>query len=541
MQIKKHWALIAIIILAAALRLWHLTSISLWHDEAFSTLLINYSWREMFYRIALDVHPPAYYVALRLWHYIFGDSLWSLRGFSALFGVLGAPAAYLFVKQTFQNHKAAILAALLIAVSPFQILFVTEARMYTFGAFFAILAAYFLSKALRAQREYYQLGKLNQPNLPEAQRLKQTFIRHHALFAFAAAVIMYTHYYLLFTAAALMFYALVYHFYHYRDNFKKYGWLILSWLMIGLLYLPWLPTFFAQLKQVSTSYWIPPMDRWSIPATVWQMLFGIDTDTSKTSARLLVSLGLIFSLFLLYRFAKRAQAPEKWLVILAILAPFGGALMFLALSKLSGSGTSVFLVRYFLFAAVFYSIALAVWLSQMPRKKIAGILLGAYAILNLWALGHYWKNLNLPGKPGMAGAAKFLRANVEPKDLLISGSSFEFFNLKYYLAQYPPFNSPPNLGGEAGGVRPALYSGGNTEVKNLPHFAGTALLTNEDLLPDFKAAVKKDQLVWLIWTNGFGGSKPEIPANWTQLDERAFAEVRPYPGTNIYVDKYRVN
>ena len=59
---KKYFWLIVILLIGAILRYYHNTDISLWHDEAFSALLIKYNWSEMMYRIGLDVHPPAYYV-----------------------------------------------------------------------------------------------------------------------------------------------------------------------------------------------------------------------------------------------------------------------------------------------------------------------------------------------------------------------------------------------------------------------------------------------------------------------------------------------
>jgi uncharacterized membrane protein len=85
---KKYYPIFLILILGLLLRLYHNTNISLWHDEAFSALLIKYPWQEMLYRIGLDVHPPAYYIFLRIWHYIFSDSLLSLRLFSVFFGVV---------------------------------------------------------------------------------------------------------------------------------------------------------------------------------------------------------------------------------------------------------------------------------------------------------------------------------------------------------------------------------------------------------------------------------------------------------------------
>src|SRR5579864_9278127 len=103
---KKYFWLILILIFGALLRYYHNLDISLWHDEAFSALMIRYPWPEMFYRLWLDVHPPMYYIFLRFWHNIFGDSLLSLRSMSVLFSLGSIWAAWLFTKQTFKNEKA---------------------------------------------------------------------------------------------------------------------------------------------------------------------------------------------------------------------------------------------------------------------------------------------------------------------------------------------------------------------------------------------------------------------------------------------------
>ena len=169
----------------------------------------------------MDVHPPIYYVALRLWCYVFGDKMWSLRGFSVLFGVLGVWATWLFTKETFKNEKMALWAAFFVALSPYVTDYSTEARMYTFGAFFAVIAAYFLVKALREQKAFHDDEKLNMPNLPKDIDLKKKFLWDYFWFAICTAIIMLTHYYLLFTAAALMLYGLYYCIIHYRKNWKQ--------------------------------------------------------------------------------------------------------------------------------------------------------------------------------------------------------------------------------------------------------------------------------------------------------------------------------
>src|SRR3989338_9184092 len=104
----KYLTLPLILIASLLIRAWNSTSIALWHDEAFSALLIRMPFSEMMTRIALDVHPPFYYWLLRFWADIFGHQLSSLRGFSVFFGVATVAMLYLLVKEIFNDHKIAL-------------------------------------------------------------------------------------------------------------------------------------------------------------------------------------------------------------------------------------------------------------------------------------------------------------------------------------------------------------------------------------------------------------------------------------------------
>ncbi len=535
---KKYWALILIILIGLALRLSHNVRISIWHDEAFSALLIRYPWGEMFRRLALDVHPPMYYIALRLWHYVFGDGMWSLRGFSILFGTLTIPAAYLFVKEAFYSQKMALWAAVLVALNPFELQYVTEARMYTFGAFFAILAAYFLVRALREQKKLYDDEKLNMPNLPQDIKLKKYLIWNYIGFVICTAIIILTHYYLLFTAAAIMLYGLMFCVYHYRKNYSRYLWFLGSCVLVAVCFLPWLKQFLGQLHSVGQSYWIPDMTWWSIPSTLWSILIGFANDTTKSSTQLWLVIITLFTIYFLWRFIKRTDQFEKWLVILAIILPFVGSVLFylksVSCSHTGGAlvchGRSVYEDRYFLFAAIFYSMAFAAWLAELRLKWIAAALFVVYCLVNLSAIWNYWSGLDLAHKPGMNGAAKYLSANVEPGQNVFLGTSFEFFNYKYYQSTYYPIPNPP-----------LLYTGGRSDVSQMSSVEGLALLSNSDLAATFTEGVHSGDTEWVVWTYAFGSSKPELPKNWVQLDEKEFPDVRPYVGTSIYVTEYRVN
>lgn len=515
--LNKYWILLGIIIGGTALRLFNLTKISLWHDEAFSALLIKYSWGEMFYRIGLDVHPPLYYIVLRVWHYVFGHSLFSLRAVSVLFGVGTILVSYLFVKRFFGGTRAALIAAALIAVNQFQVQYVTEARMYTMGSFLAIFAAYLLGIALTATKNYYISGSGMKPS-----RWKLFF--YYFSFTLTGAALLYTHYYLMFTVAALGLYGLLYLWLTFRWQITRYLWLISSGLGIGVLFLPWLNWFLYQYKQVGAGYWIPPMNIWSIPDTLYRLLLNIGAP-----GKLVMIISTLAVLWIIWRVIKDYQQTEKWLTLGIFLAPFGGAILFLLLAKIQGGDSSVYLVRYFIFAVPFLLIMIALWLARLKIAGIKSVIILLVISANLFSIGYYWNELNVSDKGGMKELSDLLNANVEPDHKIYVASSFEFFNLKYYHSY---INQNP--------VKPLLYTNGSL-TKDLPHFAGTAILTDQDLVLNFTDNITSGDTIWLVWTNGFGGSKPTVPANWNKVDEFGFAEVRPYVGTWVVVTEYKVN
>lgn len=524
--LKRNLALIGIVIGGLLLRLWHLTDISLWHDEAFSALLIKYSWSEMMTRIGLDVHPPIYYIFLRFWSYVFGHSLFSLRGMSVMFGVATIIAGYYFVKYVFRSERAALISALLIAVNPFQVQYVTEARMYTMGAFFAVAAAFALVTALRTQNSFY----VNSNNVVLQAKLKKCFLWNYALFALCSAILIYTHYYLLFMVAALGLYAIFYCAMNFHTEFKKYIWVVISGIAIGISFIPWLNIFLFQFKQVGGGYWIPPMDRWSIPSTLWELLLRLPVNYGEmiwklTEAQWAWLFITILTGAIIIRFLWKYTETEKWLVLGAFLAPFGGAILFLILAKIQGNDSSVYLVRYFIFCSSFYLIIVALFISRLRIKQIGYALVVILVGLNLYSIWNYWDLIQVQTKPGMAAAGKFLDANVEPTHKIYVGSSFQFFNYKYYNHT---------------SVKPLLFTDGRY-THDLPHYAGTAILTDEDLVLNFSDTTSSGDTIWLIWTNGFGGTKPATPEKWEQVAETVYPEIRPYVGTIVYVTQYKVN
>lgn len=484
-QVKKIILLPFILIVAVCLRIYNLTAISLWHDEAFSGLLMRYDLGEMLYRIGLDVHPPFYYLILRIWDFIFGNSLFSLRMFSVFFSILIISAVYLFVKQTFKNKRLAIFSSALIAINCFQIQYAQEARMYTLGAFLIIISSYFLLKALEQKK---------------SSRL------WWGLYIVAVIAGIYTHYYIFFSIAAQALYVVYYLFKHSRQNLKP---AVVSYLIIAISYIPWLKIFFKQLGQVQENYWIPAMNIWSIPCTFYKLNTGAGVNVSE-STTLLTLMMIIIIATIIYALIKN-KTPAKWLTFSLLIVPFIAAIGM-------SLKTSIYLDRYFIFVSAFYIILICSAILEVKNKFIRNTLIIVTILGSLAGFTHYWNDLNIKEKPGMAGASVYLNQEVNSNDKIYVGSSFVYFTFKYYNnTQVEPLLFAPN---------------------ELAHFSGTALLSPENIIKDFNQP-KKDDIVWTINTTGFGNYQPEMPTHWIKQKEKGFEDAHYYQGW-IIVTKYKI-
>ena len=124
-----------ILLLAAWLRFSCLTCSSLWHDEGNAWALAQRTVAQIARDAAADIHPPGYYWLLKLWAGLFGGSAWGIRSFSASAALLTVAVVYrigLEIGRGTMKRRSlfALLAAFLAALSPFQIFYGQEARMY---------------------------------------------------------------------------------------------------------------------------------------------------------------------------------------------------------------------------------------------------------------------------------------------------------------------------------------------------------------------------------------------------------------------------
>lgn len=176
--------IVAVLVLGTFFRLAHLDAKVYWHDEVFTSIrAAGYVGDEIeselfngqiltaddlltYQRLTPDQglddtlysltthpeHPPLYYMLVRLWMGVFGDSVAVVRSLSALFSLLAFPALYWLCQELFDAPLVGWMAIALFAVSPFHVLYAQEARHYSLWTLITILSSAALLRALRINR-----------------------------------------------------------------------------------------------------------------------------------------------------------------------------------------------------------------------------------------------------------------------------------------------------------------------------------------------------------------------------------------------------
>jgi uncharacterized membrane protein len=129
-------------LLALVLRVKGIGATDIWLDEANSWNVARLPWGAMMDNLRSSPLGPLYFVLLKLWMSLFGDSEAALRAPSLIASVLVIPVTYVIGMRTF-SRRAALLGSVLLTLSPLQLYFAQEARMYMLLTLFAAL--YFLA------------------------------------------------------------------------------------------------------------------------------------------------------------------------------------------------------------------------------------------------------------------------------------------------------------------------------------------------------------------------------------------------------------
>lgn len=215
----------------------------IWYDEVFSVAFVKGSFADIFRFTAMDVHPPMYYLYLKVMTVLlFGMDFvvaCKVASFLPLIGIYILSLTW--IRKRYGFGLAGVFA-LLITLMPQLSNYYVEIRMYSFALFFVTLAGCFA------------VDIIQETEVPKAKYigffLCCIVTAYTQYFACVAVIALYM---MLFLAGAIK-----------KDKGRIRKTLIMAGLSV-VSYLPWLPVFYKQIRNVTGSYWIQPMTLRSIP------------------------------------------------------------------------------------------------------------------------------------------------------------------------------------------------------------------------------------------------------------------------------------
>ncbi len=141
---------------------------SLWIDEvhSFEFASLPSAWLVILNAAARDAYPPLYFLLLHAWMWLGSSEIW-LRMLSVLFHLAAIPMMYVVARRMFARGagtrdlapggRVALVAAVIVAASPFHLAFAREVRMYSMVAFLTLLSMWALSEfaRTRSKRDFW--------------------------------------------------------------------------------------------------------------------------------------------------------------------------------------------------------------------------------------------------------------------------------------------------------------------------------------------------------------------------------------------------
>ncbi len=134
--------LLALILFAFALRMFHAADSLMWGDEGFSVFSANRDLLTITLdTTTIDPHPPLYYYLLHFYFAIAGYSELAIRFFSVFFGTATIALVWVIGKRMF-DARVGLLATFFATIAPFAVQYSQEIRMYALALFLTALGLY---------------------------------------------------------------------------------------------------------------------------------------------------------------------------------------------------------------------------------------------------------------------------------------------------------------------------------------------------------------------------------------------------------------
>ncbi len=412
--------LLIAVLLGAALRLYHLAECSIWYDEGASLYLRHLVDA---HGTILDPHEnneaPMNAVLTRIWYDGIVRSLthypvtsaqndFLIRLMPCLLSIFSIPLVFVVARRVLQDPWAGVIAALLFAVSPYQIKYAQELRIYAFYTFIGLLALYCLLRALDENRTWAWIGLV-------------------ALLSLA----VYSHFFAVWTIFSFNAYYLCV-IWPYRRHFWR--WVAANVAILVLIAYALKLAFFMNEVVKSLVYTWYPNPTWkSVFITFKTLMAGYGPSVWAYWPLFLITFGL----FLLGVAAQYKRWTAGALLALLTFVPIiANAILW------SHRHFSFYEDRLFIFSGAVGVMGVAAGLRALKKPWLTGLGLAAIAAFTMPCLNDYYAhrvhpvpshNMGIWDKVDCRAAAAYLQSNLKEGDVVGLASHFTMYPFKHYL------------------------------------------------------------------------------------------------------------
>ncbi len=425
-KLKTPYAVAMALIVAGGvlLRWWQLGHLSLWLDEGYSAWASSRGVSRLLHIIRADVSPPLYYMILRCWTSLFGDSEAAMRALSALAATACLPAVCLLSLRILDKPFSRLIAMALVAASVMQVAYAHEARCYALLGLGGIVALDALHRFLH-RRNGWTFGLI-------VLAVTFTLYLHNIAFFYLVAL----------DVAWLILPAVV----SWRRRLLD---LIAANALIGLLYLPWAPGLIAQLRWVQSNFWATRPTAYDFVATLSQLI-GVQPDYPLGSATFLVPphvyqvVGILLLIAFLVTLWHVDARRRRELLALAAYALLPIVLVF-AYSLIA---RPVFISRPLIISSLIFPLLLAMPFDLIDPKRgrlrMPSAIIGCAAALLIltWSLDSSIAFLRYERKEDWRSATRYvMKIPTHPRLVVFSAAEGQLL-YQYYTRHDPPADSP---------------------------------------------------------------------------------------------------
>lgn len=512
------WLVVFLTLVGFGVRVLMLDRKGMWLDETFSVWLANHSVREMLqWVVKIDQHPPLYYLLLNSWVAQNGDTARDVRMLSVLFGAGTIPIIYLTGKRM-SGVLAGLAAAVLLTLSPFNIRFAQETRMYTLLTFNAAVAIYALVRLLTDARttrpigsqlkEYLRTWRTPPPletdsgggisykhKTPSRTGLRAWISRHHWLpiqaietdlawvvfIVFSAATMLTHNTAVLFPVATNIFVLSLMIIQRGKEAetqpaFQAPSWR--NWLMaqisILILWSPWIPAFIQQASRVYQEFWIPK-PTWdsvilALKAFLNESVYG---DSSQRWV-----IWMLYALVLglgLWHYRKNMSRFFFLATLFAI--PFLGELI-VSIRR------PIFYDRTLIWTTIPLLLVLAAGIAQLRFNFLIILAVGFFGTNNLFSTADYFRFMH---KEDWSTPAGYVANFAEEGDLVLFNAGWVQIPFDYYFSYYEDLYDIQVV---KRGVPANLFESGILEP-----------IMSEGDIPGLIALIDGQERVWLVYSH----------------------------------------